>query len=234
MMMMRSYEQLSHEVVAGLEKVCSKVVEATSKANRNRESVSLIAVSKSQPSEKVEIALEYGYRIFGENRVQEAMLKWDRLKPLYPDTKLHLIGNLQTNKVKEAVALFDFIHSVDRKKLASVISRELDRQKRQGKVFIQVNTGEEAQKAGVLPNNADDFIRYCREELGLPVIGLMCIPPKDEDPALHFAFLAEIAKRNRLKKLSMGMSADFEKAIYLGATHIRVGTAIFGPRKAFS
>ncbi|HHN68132.1 MAG TPA: YggS family pyridoxal phosphate-dependent enzyme, partial [Thermopetrobacter sp.] len=193
--------------------------------------VTLIAVSKTFPPEAVTPVLEAGQRHFGENRVQEAAAKWPALKEHYPDVTLHLIGPLQTNKVKQAVALFDVIHSVDREKLAAALAKEMERQGRHLPVFVQVNTGEEPQKAGVAPADADAFIRACREAHGLDVIGLMCIPPVGENPAPHFALLDRIAARNGLDGLSMGMSADYQAAVTLGATHVRVGSAIFGPRR---
>ncbi len=176
-------------------------------------------------------ALQAGQRVFGENRVQEAIAKFPGLRRDFPDLTLHLIGPLQTNKVKDAVAHCDVIEIVDRPRLAEALAREMERSGRRLSCFIEVNTGEEAQKAGILPADADAFIADCRDRLGLPIIGLMCIPPEHEEPALHFALLREIAKRNGLDKLSMGMSADFETAIRFGATHVRVGTAIFGARR---
>jgi len=174
--------------------------------------------------------LEAGHRVFGENRVQEAQAKWPDLKAEFPEVRLHLIGPLQTNKVKDAVALFDVIESVDREKLARRLAAEMVTQGRSLKVFLQVNTGEEAQKSGVLPAEVDEFVNLCRDELGMDVLGLMAIPPQDEEPALHFALLAKLARRNGLSFLSMGMSADYDIAVQLGATHVRVGTAIFGAR----
>jgi pyridoxal phosphate enzyme (YggS family) len=168
--------------------------------------------------------------VFGENRVQEAQEKYPALKAEHPDLELHLIGPLQTNKAREAVALFDVIQSVDRDKLASVLAKEMERAGKRPSCFIQVNTGEEAQKAGVLPAGLDAFVAACRDQHKLPVVGLMCIPPVDEEPALHFALLAKMAKRNGLSRLSMGMSADYEAAVRLGATHVRVGSALFGAR----
>ena len=176
-------------------------------------------------------ALQAGQRVFGENRVQEALAKFPGLRGDFPDLKLHLIGPLQTNKVKDAVAHCDVIETVDRPRLAEALMREMERSGRQLSCFVEVNTGEEAQKAGVFPEMADRFIADCRDRLGLPIVGLMCIPPEDEEPALHFALLREIARRNGLDRLSMGMSADFETAIRFGATHVRVGTAIFGARR---
>jgi pyridoxal phosphate enzyme (YggS family) len=171
-----------------------------------------------------------GHRVFGENRVHEAEAKYPALREEFPDLALHLIGPLQTNKVREALSIFDVIESVDRPRLAQVLAKEMDHSGRRPPCLIEVNTGEEAQKTGILPAEADGFIVECRDRLGLPVIGLMCVPPIDEEPALHFALLREIARRNELGILSMGMSADFEKAIRFGATHVRVGTAIFGAR----
>ncbi|MEQ8399038.1 YggS family pyridoxal phosphate-dependent enzyme [Thalassobaculum sp.] len=218
------------EVAANLAEVRAKVAAAAAEAERDPAGVTLIAVGKVQPIERVEAALAAGQRVFGENRVQEAQGKWPALRARHPDTVLHLIGPLQTNKVKDAVALFDAIQTVDRPKLAAELSREMAKQGRRLDCYIQVNTGEEDQKAGVLPADADAFIESCRKEHGLPVVGLMCIPPVSDDPALHFAMLREIAKRHGLPGLSMGMSSDYELAVQLGATHVRVGTAIFGAR----
>ena len=190
----------------------------------------LIAVSKTHGMEVIRPVLDAGQRIFGENRVQEAKAKWPPLRAEFPDLELHLIGPLQSNKVREAVALFDVIHSLDRPKLAHALKQEMVREARAPKLFIQVNTGEEPQKAGIAPKDTPDFIALCRDELALPVIGLMCIPPADEAPAPHFALLAKLARENGLTALSMGMSADFEIAIRFGATHVRVGSAIFGAR----
>ncbi|HSR72766.1 MAG TPA: YggS family pyridoxal phosphate-dependent enzyme, partial [Kiloniellales bacterium] len=203
---------------------------ATREADRPPESVTLVAVGKLHPVEALEAALEAGQRVFGENRVQEAQAKYPALKAARPDLVLHLIGPLQTNKVRDALALFDVIETLDRPKLARALAKEMERSGRRPACFVQVNTGEEPQKAGVAPGEVDALIALARDELGLPVEGLMCIPPLDEEPALHFALLAEIAKRNCLTKLSMGMTADFETAIRLGATHVRLGTAIFGSR----
>ena len=191
----------------------------------------LVAVSKRQPQYKIDESLSYGHRVFGENRVQEAQERWKHLRPVYPDLTLHLIGPLQTNKAADAVALFDVIEVVDRSKLAKILASEMKRQNRHLPCFVQVNTGEEPQKAGVMPGEADEFIRFCREDCGLDVVGLMCIPPADEEAAMHFALLREMAKRNDLPELSMGMSSDFEEAIVFGATSVRVGSAIFGARE---
>jgi pyridoxal phosphate enzyme (YggS family) len=190
----------------------------------------VIAVAKTFGADAVQAALDAGQRVFGENRVQEALAKYPALRAAYPDLELHLIGPLQTNKVKEAVAAFDAIHTVDRPKLAAALAAEIARTGKRPMLFVQVNTGSEPQKAGVLPEAADAFIAECREIHGLTLAGLMCIPPVADVPAPHFAFLAQIAKRNGLTGLSMGMSGDFETAVALGATHIRVGSAIFGTR----
>jgi len=192
--------------------------------------VTLVAVSKTFGEEVIAPVIEAGQRVFGENRVQEAKAKWPALKIKYPQVELHLVGPLQSNKAKEAVALFDAIHSVDRPSLCEALAKEIARQNRHPLLFVQVNTGAEPQKAGVLPENADAFLRRCREDYGLEISGLMCIPPIDEAPAPHFALTAKIAKRNGLKLLSMGMSADFATAVQFGATHVRVGSAIFGER----
>ncbi len=174
--------------------------------------------------------LELGHRVFGENRVQEAQAKWPPLKSQFPDVALHLIGPLQSNKAADAVALFDAIHTIDRIKIAQVLAAEMDRQQRRLDLFVQVNTGEETQKAGVLPRDAGALIAHCRDVLGLTVAGLMCIPPLDDEPAVHFAFLAKLAREHGVSQLSMGMSADFKTAINLGATHVRIGSALFGDR----
>jgi PLP dependent protein len=192
----------------------------------------LVAVSKKQPPEKIVEALAAGQRVFGENRVQEAQERWNDLRKEYTDLKLHLIGKLQTNKAADAVALFDVIETVDREKLAKALSEEMRKQNKKIPCFIQVNTGDENQKAGIDIMALPAFIKFCREECGLDIRGLMCIPPVDEPPALHFALLAKLAQENNLRDLSMGMSADFEKAIPLGATFIRVGTGAFGEREA--
>jgi pyridoxal phosphate enzyme (YggS family) len=195
--------------------------------------VSLVAVAKFKPAEDVEAALAAGQRLFGENRVQEAAAKYPPLRDRYPDLELHLIGPLQTNKVREALDIFDVIETLDRPKLAEAIAAAMAKGTHRASEFlIEVNTGEESQKAGVLPLDADAFIEGCRDRLKLPVTGLMCIPPADDEPSLHFALLREIARRHGLPKLSMGMSGDFKLAIQQGATHVRIGTAIFGERPA--
>lgn len=194
-------------------------------------SCTLIAVSKKQPEQRIEEALKAGHRVFGENRVQEAQEHWSNKHAQYPDLQLHLIGPLQTNKVKDAVALFDVIQTLDREKLARKLAEEMQNQNRNLECFIQVNTGDETQKSGIPLNELDNFIESCKTKYGLSVTGLMCIPPLDEPPALHFALLKKLARRHNLKNLSMGMSGDYEKAIALGATHIRIGTGVFGERK---
>jgi len=199
-------------------------------SGRSPEAVRLVCVTKGQDLEAVLAALRAGERVFGENRVQEAARKFPALLSEFPDLELHLIGPLQTNKVREAVALFDVIETLDRPRLADAIARECRSLGRQPRLFIEVNTGREPQKAGALPDDADAFISYCRDECGLKIDGLMCIPPAEEQASPHFALLAQIAQRNGLKHLSMGMSADYHLGIQLGATHVRVGSAIFGAR----
>lgn len=193
-------------------------------------SVTLIAVSKTFDAEAIRPVIAAGQRVFGENRVQEAQGKWPALREEFPDIELHLIGPLQSNKAKDAVALFDVIHTLDREKIARALAAECAEQGRTLRFFIQVNTGEEPQKAGIAPREADDFVAFCRDELRLPLLGLMCIPPVDDTPGPHFALLRKIAERNGLAGLSMGMSSDFESAVRVGATHVRVGSAIFGTR----
>jgi hypothetical protein len=212
-----------------LQEIQSRILKAEQAAGRAEGSVKLIAVSKKQLDETVEAVLEQGHRCFGENRVQEAAGKWPGFRDRFEGVELHIIGPLQTNKARQAMELADAIHSVDRPKLANTLARLAQELGHCPDLFIQVNTGEEEQKAGILPGDADAFIGECRA-LDLPVKGLMCIPPVDEEPALHFALLAKIAARNGLEGLSMGMSGDFEKAIAQGATHVRVGSAIFGAR----
>ena len=214
----------------GLDDVTRRIRAAEAEAGRAEGSVTLIAVSKVQPPERVEAVLEAGHRVFGENRVQEAQDRWPPFRERYDGIELHLIGPLQTNKAKQAVAFFDAIHTVDRPKLAAKIADAMAETGRRPTLFVQVNTGEEPQKAGVAPHEADAFIAACRNEYDLPIAGVMAIPPADEAPAPHFALLAKIAERNGLSGLSMGMSADFEEAIALGATHVRVGSAVFGER----
>ncbi len=217
-------------VAENLKTVLQEISNACRDAGRESDSASLVAVSKVKPVEDIRPALLAGQRIFGENRVQEVCEKWPRLKEEFENVELHLIGPLQTNKVKDVFPLLDVIETVDRPKLARYLARAMEETGHRPGCFIQVNTGAEPQKAGVLPEEADAFIASCRDEFQLPVKGLMCIPPVDEEPALHFALLREIAKRNGLEGLSMGMSGDFATAIKFGATHVRVGTAIFGSR----
>lgn len=220
----------SPDLVQRLAAVRARIAEAAAAAARRSEDVTLVAVSKTHDAAAVEAALALGQRVFGENRVQEAAAKYPPLKARHPDLRLHLIGPLQTNKVRDAVALFDAIETVDRPKLAEALANEMARQGRRPELFIQVNTGEEPQKAGVMPREADAFIEACRTRLGLGIAGLMCIPPAEEEPSLHFALLREMARRHGLAGLSMGMSGDYDIAIRFGATHVRVGTAIFGAR----
>lgn len=216
--------------MTGLAEVKQRIVAAAEAAGRDADAVTLVAVSKMQPAERIEAALAAGQRVFGENRVQEAQGRWPGLRERYPDVELRLIGPLQSNKVRQAAELFDVIESVDRPKLARKLAEVLTETGRSLPCYIQVNTGAEPQKAGILPAEADAFIAECRDTLGLAVAGLMCIPPVDEEPALHFALLAKIAARNGLSGLSMGMSGDFETAIAFGATVVRVGSAVFGVR----
>jgi PLP dependent protein len=217
-------------IAANLAAVGGRIEAAARAAGRPPDSVKLVAVSKTHPRASVRAALAAGHRLFGENRVQEAQAKYPALREEFPDLVLHLIGPLQTNKVRDAVAICDVIETVDRPRLAQALVREMERSGRRLPCLIEVNTGEEPQKTGVPPAEADDFIVECRDRLGLPIVGLMCVPPLDEEPAPHFALLREIARRTGLGVLSMGMSADFEKAIRFGATHVRIGTAIFGAR----
>jgi pyridoxal phosphate enzyme (YggS family) len=221
---------LQQSVTERLAAVRSEIAEAASAAGRDPADVQLVAVSKTVPVSVIEEVISGGQHIFGENRVQEAQGKWPALKQRHPDLELHLIGPLQTNKVREAVALFDVIETVDRPKLARVLAEEMMRTAKHPRLFVQVNTGEEPQKAGIAPGETTDFIALCRDTYGLAIEGLMCIPPFDEEPAMHFAFLAKLAEQLGIKELSMGMSGDFERAIQFGATYVRVGTAIFGER----
>jgi len=221
----------AHPAVSALAAVRRDIAAACQKASRDPSSVTLVAISKTFAAEAIEPVVAAGQRIFGENRVQEANAKWPRLKARNRDLELHLVGPLQSNKAKEAVALFECIHTVDRASLCEALAKEIAKQGRRPRLMVQVNTGAEPQKAGVLPEAADDFIKRCGSEYGLAIEGLMCLPPLAEPPAPHFALLAKIAARNGLKLLSMGMSADFALAIEFGATHVRVGTAIFGARE---
>lgn len=220
---------LAATIAGNIEAIRKRIAKTAMAARRDPADIRLIAVSKAQPMDRIRAALAAGQRLFGENRVQEAQARWPELRAAYPDLDIHLIGPLQTNKVKEAVALFDAIQTVDRPKLAETLAAEMRKTGRRLPCYVQVNTGEEEQKAGILPGDADRFIDDCRK-LGLDIVGLMCIPPVDEEPGLHFALLREIARRNGIGRLSMGMSADYEIAIPFGATEVRVGTAIFGDR----
>ncbi len=223
-------DDAGQDVAARLAAVRARIDEVAEATGRDGAAVTLVAVSKTHPVERIAAVIAAGHRVFGENRVQEATAKYPGLKENCPALKLHLIGPLQTNKARDAVRLFDVIESLDRPKLARALAEEMAREGRLPACFVQVNTGEEPQKTGVFPAEADDLIALARDELALPVEGLMCIPPMDEEPSLHFALLGEIAKRNGLPLLSMGMTADFETAIRFGATHVRIGTAIFGTR----
>jgi pyridoxal phosphate enzyme (YggS family) len=219
-----------NSAVEGLEQVRASIRRAASDYGRDPSSITLVAVSKTFPAEAIEPVLAAGQRVFGENYVQEAKGKWPALRERYSDVELHMIGPLQSNKAKEAVELFDVIHTLDRPSLAEALAKEIARQGKRPRLLVQVNTGEEPQKGGVIPTEVDAFLEACRSQYGLEVDGLMCIPPAEDPPSPHFALLNTIAKRHGLKWLSMGMSADFDTAIQLGATHVRVGSAIFGSR----
>jgi len=219
----------SHHISDNLAEINSAIAKAAMAANMPHQ-VELIAVSKQQPDDRIDAALEAGQRVFGENRVQEAMGRWVHRRADYPDVMLHLIGPLQTNKAADAVALFDVIEVLDREKLASALAKEMQRQNRHLPCLVQVNTGEEDQKSGIFPNEAVAFAHHCRDHYGLNITGMMCIPPADEEPAMHFALLAKLAKEAGLTTLSMGMSGDYLEAIKFGATSVRVGSAIFGER----
>jgi pyridoxal phosphate enzyme (YggS family) len=221
---------ISDDPAANLKAVLERIAAAREAAIAPAPATHLIAVSKGHAAERILPVLRAGHRLFGENRVQEAKTKWPDLRARFPDVELHLIGPLQTNKAREAIALFDCIQSLDRLKLAEVLKAEMEKAGKTPKLFVQVNTGEEAQKAGIAPKETAAFVSHCRDALHLPVVGLMCIPPVDEEPALHFALLQKLARECGLPLLSMGMSGDFETAIRFGATHVRVGTAIFGER----
>jgi PLP dependent protein len=225
-----STRPLLHDPPAGIAAVRREIAEACATAGRRPQDVTLVAVSKTFPAEAVVPVIAAGQHVFGENRVQEALAKWPALRESHPALELHLIGPLQSNKAREAVGLFDAIHSIDRPSVCHTVAKEIERQARSPTLFVEINTGAEPQKAGVLPENADAFIAACRADYGLAISGLMCIPPHEEAPAPHFALTAKIAARNGLPLLSMGMSADFSIAIRFGATHVRVGSAIFGHR----
>jgi pyridoxal phosphate enzyme (YggS family) len=217
-------------IAAALAQVKGEIAAACRNAKRDPNSVSLVAVTKTFAADAIEEAIAAGQKLFGENRVQESKAKWPALKDKYPNVALHLIGPLQSNKAKEAVGLFDAIHSVDRPSICEALAKEIGKLGRSPLLFVEINTGAEPQKAGVLPEQADAFLKTCRDTYGLTISGLMCIPPLEEASAPHFALTAKIAERNGLKLLSMGMSADFATAIEFGATHVRVGSAIFGAR----
>lgn len=221
---------LETEMSGRLAETQARIAVAAKAAGRDPAEVHLIAVSKTFGAPQILPVLQAGHRLFGENRVQEAKAKWPELKAQFPDVRLHLIGPLQSDKAKEAVELFDAIHSIDRPKIARAVAEEMRKQGKRLELFLQVNTGEEPQKAGVAPRELPALLGLCRDELGLEIAGLMCIPPLEEEPALHFAFLAKLAADNALPGLSMGMSDDFETAVAFGATHVRVGSAIFGAR----
>jgi PLP dependent protein len=221
---------LTASLPSGLAAVTAEIARAAKEARRDPASVTLIAVSKTFSADAIAPVIAAGQRVFGENRVQEAKAKWPALISAQPGLVLHLIGPLQSNKAREAVALFDAIHSVDRPSICEALAKEIKSQGRQPQLFVQINTGEEPQKAGIAPQEADAFLAACRDKYGLTISGLMCIPPVDQAPAPHFALTAKIAARNGMKNLSMGMSADFATAIQMGATHVRVGSAIFGHR----
>ena len=222
------------DIVGNLARVHERIAAATTDAGRSPDAVTLVAVTKFHTADRVRDAIKAGHRVFGENRVQDAEAKYPDLKREYPDLRLHAIGPLQRNKVRRAVALFDVIETLDRPRIARAIASEMEEAGRGPDGLIEVNTGEEPQKGGIMPAEADAFIRLCRDDLGLPVLGLMCVPPLEDEPSLHFALLREIAARNAVQELSMGMTADFEIAIRFGATLVRLGTAIFGERRSFS
>ncbi len=213
-----------------LTEITKRIHQSARACNRDSGDISLIAVTKRQPLQKIHSLLHAGHRVFGENRLQEAQDKWPALREQAPGLELHMIGALQTNKVREALRLFDVLHTVDRPKLARKLAEEMASSGRSVKLFVQVNTGEEPQKSGIAPDDVDRFIAMCRADYQLPLVGLMCLPPMGEEPALHFALLREMAARNDLTQLSMGMSGDFEKAIAFGATHVRVGSSLMGER----
>lgn len=227
---MQEPDKSGEDVVQALTKIQVDIARAEADHGRQPASVALVAVSKTMMASRIRPVLEAGQRIFGENRVQEASDKWPRLRESFPGVELHLIGPLQTNKVRDAIELFDVIETLDRPRLANAFAEARDRGASLPRLLVQVNTGSEPQKAGILPENTDAFLENCRDLWNLPVEGLMCIPPADQPPSPHFALLAQIARRNGLSVLSMGMSADYDAAIQLGATHVRVGSAIFGSR----
>jgi len=216
--------------ISARDAILARIAAAAQASGRSTDDVTLVAVSKQQPEDRVDAMLAAGQRVFGENRVQEAQARWASRRGQFPDLKLRLVGPLQSNKAEDAVAFFDAIDSLDRPKLARTLADEIQKQGKSPDLLVQVNTGEEPQKSGIIPTEADAFIRACRETYDLNISGLMCIPPADEEPAMHFALLAKIAKRNGLSQLSMGMSDDFETAVRFGATMVRIGSALFGAR----
>ena len=222
---------ISADPAANLKTVLARIAAAKSAAVAATAEVRLVAVSKGHGEERILPVLAAGHRLFGENRVQEAKAKWGPLRAQFPDVELHLIGPLQTNKVRDALALFDCIQTLDRARLAEALKAEMEKTGRRIPLFVEVNTGEETQKAGIVPKDAISFVTHCRNDMGLPVVGLMCIPPLGEEAALHFALLRELARECGLASLSMGMSDDYETAIRFGATQVRIGTAIFGERE---
>ena len=221
---------MPEDIPARLDAIRTDIARHARRCGRDAQSINLLCVSKTQPVELIESALRHGERLFGENRVQEAERKWPSLRDKYPDIELHLIGPLQTNKVPEAVSLFDVIETVDRPRLAEALGREIRKAGKSPRLFVEVNVGMEPQKAGILPADVDSFLDSCRKIHGLQIDGLMCIPPHDQQASPYFALLAQMAKRNGIKELSMGMTADYPLAIQLGATYVRLGTAIFGER----
>jgi pyridoxal phosphate enzyme (YggS family) len=221
---------LTNDIADRFNQVTGNIAKAAERAGRQPSDVTLVVVSKTFDADAIQPVLQLPHRVFGENRVQESQGKWPALKETYPDTELHLIGPLQSNKTREAVELFECIETLDREKLAKALAKEIQAVGRSPGLLVQVNTGHEPQKAGILPEDLDQFLKTCRQTYQLDITGLMCIPPVDEEPALHFALLAKLAKRNDLVTLSMGMSGDYETAVELGATHVRVGSAIFGSR----
>lgn len=225
-----SKKNVMNSIPENFDKIIGKIRKAESASGRERGACALVAVTKTQSAENLQAALAHGHRMFGENKVQEAQSHWAELKKEYPDLKLHLIGPLQTNKASDAVALFDCIETLDREKLALALEAEMKKQGRAIPCFVQVNTGEEEQKGGIAPSELGAFLDFCRHETSLQITGLMCIPPMDEPSALHFAFLKKLAMENDLPHLSMGMSSDYERAVMLGATHVRIGTLLFGAR----
>ena len=220
------------QIASNLKKVDMCLRDVEEAGGQKPGSVTLVAISKTQPVEKIQFLLELGHRVFGENRVNEALEKWPILREQYQNIQLHFVGALQSNKARQAVKHFDVIETLDRRSLAQELAKTMDKLDKRPDCFIQINTGEESQKAGVLPRDADKFIKSCREEFGLPVTGLMCIPPVAEEPSPHFVFLSQIARRHGLDNISMGMSSDYLVAARFGATHVRVGTALFGPRSS--